>query len=296
MAGDWIKIEKSTLRKPEVLRISEMLSIDVDHAFGLCVRFWCWCDDHLTDGNAHSVTKVTLDTLLNRSGFSEALIEVGWLQSRNGSIVVPNFDRHLSQTAKNRSLTSQRVASHKKRKGNAASVSTALPIEEKRRVDNTEDSSGVCSEPPQTAASEPAAANQTEPPIMVFPCVGKGPTEWPLTASKLAEYGETYPGVDALAECRKALQWCRENPSKRKTFGGVGKFLNAWLSREQDRGRTNITGGVSRGGGSTPPGTREQQRETSQLDTIAGWLADQGVQSGEIREGDGVPDRTETHG
>lgn len=137
MAGDWIKVEKSTLRKPEVLRIAELLGVDIDHAFGMCVRFWCWCDDHLTDGNARSVTKVTLDTLLNRSGFSEALIEVGWLQSRNGSIVVPNFDRHLSQTAKNRSLTSQRVASHKKRKGNAASVTNALPREEKRREENT---------------------------------------------------------------------------------------------------------------------------------------------------------------
>lgn len=133
MAGDWIKVEKVTIRKPEVMRIGELLGIHPDEAFGLCFRFWSWCDDHLTDGNARSVTEVTLDTLVNRSGFSKALLEVGWLQARNGSLVVPNFDRHLSQTAKNRSLTSQRVAKHKQRKGNAPIVTEALPKEEKRR-------------------------------------------------------------------------------------------------------------------------------------------------------------------
>lgn len=135
MAGDWIKVEKVTIRKPEVMRIGEILGIHPDEAFGLCFRFWSWCDDHLTDGNARSVTEVTLDTLVNRSGFSKALLEVGWLHARNGSLVVPNFDRHLSQTAKNRSLTSQRVANHKKRKGNAPCVTNALPKEEKRRED-----------------------------------------------------------------------------------------------------------------------------------------------------------------
>lgn len=133
MAGDWIKIEKATPRKPEVLSIAETLGINPDEAFGLCFRFWSWCDDHLTEGNARSVTKTSLDALLNRSGFSDALLKAGWLQARTGSLVIPNFDRHISQTAKKRALTSQRVAAHKAKKGNAESVTEALPKEEKRR-------------------------------------------------------------------------------------------------------------------------------------------------------------------
>lgn len=82
--------------------------------------------------------------------------------------------------------------------------------------------------------SEPEPA---EPPIMVFPCVGKGPTEWPLRSDKLAEYGEAYPGVDVLGEARKALQWLRDNPSRQKTFSGMSKFLNAWMSRAQNGSR-----------------------------------------------------------
>lgn len=158
MAGDWIKIEKVTIRKPEILRLGEILGITPEQAFGLCFHFWAWCDDHLTDGNARSVTEVTLDTLVNRSGFSKALLDVGWLKARNGSLVVPNFDRHLSQTAKNRSLTSQRVANHKKRKGNAPIVSDALPREEKRREE-------INTHPPESTPSD-VGAHRFVPPTL----------------------------------------------------------------------------------------------------------------------------------
>jgi hypothetical protein len=39
MAGDWIKVEKATPAKPEVLSISEILGVHPVHAFGLCVKF-----------------------------------------------------------------------------------------------------------------------------------------------------------------------------------------------------------------------------------------------------------------
>lgn len=83
-----------------------------------------------------------------------------------------------------------------------------------------------CSEPPLATA---------EPPILSFPVVGdKQVKEWHLTASKLAEYRESFPGVDPLAECRKARQWCIDHPTKRKTFGGMPGFLSRWLTKAQD--------------------------------------------------------------
>jgi hypothetical protein len=30
--------------------------------------------------------------------------------------------------------------------------------------------------------------------------------------------------------------WCVANPSKRKTPGGIHRFVQSWLSREQNRG------------------------------------------------------------
>ncbi len=54
------------------------------------------------------------------------------------------------------------------------------------------------------------------------------------------EYAETYPGIDAAAECRKARQWCIDNPAKRKTAKGMTAFLNRWMQKAQnDSARTN---------------------------------------------------------
>ena len=116
MAADWIKVEKSTPRKPEVLRIAELLDIHPDHAFGLCVRFWFWCDDQMKTCHAQSVTIVTLDYTVGHTGFAKALLEVGWLLVRNGSLEIPNFDRHLSESAKKRADSLRRK--HKQRDGN----------------------------------------------------------------------------------------------------------------------------------------------------------------------------------
>ena len=136
MAGDWIKVEKATLEKPEVLAISEMLGIHPVHAFGLCVKFWMWCDDQLSNGNAKSVTKVTLDYVIGHDGMTDALLKVDWLRDRSGSLEVPHFDRHLSEGAKNRALTKERVRKSKG-KSNAKDVTkvTQRALPEKRRED-----------------------------------------------------------------------------------------------------------------------------------------------------------------
>lgn len=131
MAGDWLKVEKATPRKPEVLRIAVALGVRPDEAFGLCFRFWSWCDDQLIEGNAAGVSGELVDALVERSGFASALIDVGWLQVRSGSLVIPHFDRHLSESAKKRALTAKRVAKHSTKKTNADNVSGALA--EKRR-------------------------------------------------------------------------------------------------------------------------------------------------------------------
>lgn len=91
--------------------------------------------------------------------------------------------------------------------------------------------------PSEEGCSEPFSGSEQSPCfVMVFPCVGKGPNSWGLSESKLAEYRETFPGVDVLSECRKALQWCVDNPSRRKTARGMPAFLNRWLERAQNSG------------------------------------------------------------
>ena len=148
----WIKFETSTSEKPEVWAIAQVLGIDADAVVGKLLRIWTWFDTQTVSGNAPSVTKALLDSKVCVSGFCQAMISVGWMIEEDGVICLPNFDRHNGKTAKNRALTSKRVAEHKasnakvtKRvtknfeKGNAPSVTSALPREEKRREENNKE-------------------------------------------------------------------------------------------------------------------------------------------------------------
>jgi hypothetical protein len=67
-----------------------------------------------------------------------------------------------------------------------------------------------------------------EPPLLVFPCRGE-PSNWGLTAEQVEKWKQLYPGLDVLAECRKALAWVEANGSK--TAGGMTRFLVKWLNR-----------------------------------------------------------------
>jgi hypothetical protein len=136
MAGDWIKVESVTPNKPEVFKIADLCDIEPEHAFGSLLCIWIWADQHTEDGNAVSVTRRLVDRTAGVTGFADAMEKVGWLVIHPDGACFPNFDRHNGKTAKNRALTAKRVANHKLKSNdnsNGASVSSALPREEKRR-------------------------------------------------------------------------------------------------------------------------------------------------------------------
>ncbi len=47
---------------------------------------------------------------------------------------------------------------------------------------------------------------------------------------------ELYPAVNVMQELRKMSGWCTDNPTRRKTKSGIRRFINNWLSKEQDKG------------------------------------------------------------
>lgn len=136
MAGDWMKIELELPDKPEVHAIAGILNIDSDSVVGKLVRVWQWFNKHTTDGNAHGVTFSLPDRISGVSGFGEAMQFVGWLEQHDKTLHMPKFERHTSESAKQRALTARRVNKHKVKsndEGNDAGVTLALPREEKRR-------------------------------------------------------------------------------------------------------------------------------------------------------------------
>ena len=53
---------------------------------------------------------------------------------------------------------------------------------------------------------------------------------------EVREWSELYPIVDVTQELRSMKGWLDSNPSKRKTKAGIKRFINAWLSKKQDKG------------------------------------------------------------
>ena len=65
-----------------------------------------------------------------------------------------------------------------------------------------------------------------------------------ITQADVDKWAGLYPAVDILSELRKMAGWCDANPSRRKTKSGIQRFINGWLSKEQDKGGTrNGNGG-----------------------------------------------------
>ncbi|MBC7077975.1 MAG: hypothetical protein H5T92_06695 [Synergistales bacterium] len=122
MAGDWIKWCKGLHRKKEVIGIAARLGITPVHAAGLCMVFWEWLDDNISEkeidesGNAHlnlgALEPAFIDRLVGADGFAAALAAEGWLNIRFGSLTVPNFTRH-NQTGKIRALNAERVSRYR---------------------------------------------------------------------------------------------------------------------------------------------------------------------------------------
>jgi len=55
-----------------------------------------------------------------------------------------------------------------------------------------------------------------------------------ITKDELAIYAEAYPAIDPLAEIKRAKAWLIANPKNKKTSSGIKRFINTWLSKEQN--------------------------------------------------------------
>lgn len=58
-----------------------------------------------------------------------------------------------------------------------------------------------------------------------------------VTASYCMKLSELYPSCDVIQELRNMAGWLISNPRRRKTASGIKRFINAWLSREQNSPR-----------------------------------------------------------
>lgn len=88
-------------------------------------------------------------------------------------------------------------------------------------IEDTEDS---CAEPETVSA----------PPIISIILNDK--SLFDVSPEDYNRWCELYPAVNVMQELRKMSSWSTDNPKRRKTKSGIRRFINAWLSKEQDKG------------------------------------------------------------
>lgn len=77
---------------------------------------------------------------------------------------------------------------------------------------------------------EPAS----EPPVIALMLNDK--SEHYVYPKDVEYWSELYPAVDVVQELRAMKGWINSNPRKRKTKRGINRFINGWLSKEQNKG------------------------------------------------------------
>ena len=97
-------------------------------------------------------------------------------------------------------------------------------IEKEVEIDNNIPPTEVCGVLPSSP-----------PPAAVLPLVDG--TDFEISVETVAELSCLYPAVDVAQQLRSMRGWLLANPKNRKTKAGIMRFVNSWLSREQNSAR-----------------------------------------------------------
>ena len=125
--------------------------------------------------------------------------------------ILPNVDIR----AKNVNILSENADIPKQSKVEESRV-------EKSRVEKRK--GDACAKP--QAASTPAAVS----------LILNDGSLYDVSERDVEQWSKLYPNVDVLQQLRNMAGWCDGNPTKRKTRGGVRRFITSWLAREQNKG------------------------------------------------------------
>lgn len=153
----WIKIRVRIHEDPAVIRMAIALDKSENEIVGALVKLWAWATDNLVDGNASSVTESWLDRYTGVTGVTKVLCEVGWLVKESNGYSFPNWERHLSNGAKERGEVAKRVRKH--RAGNASVTGGALQVRYQQTEEQKEEDIKTNRQAPPPTNDPPPATN-----------------------------------------------------------------------------------------------------------------------------------------
>ena len=127
--------------------------------------------------------------------------------------------------------------------------------EPRTQVRKGKERKGQDSEGKDIFCSEPLTSSAPEVPALIL----NDNSEWRPSRDDLDGWQRLYVGVDVIRELARMREWCKSNPTKRKTKTGIRRFVQTWLDREQNR--PNKYGA----------GTAQKDKFTQRMEDMQNW-------------------------
>ena len=105
------------------------------------------------------------------------------------------------------------------------------------------------------SCSEPLTSSAPEVPALIL----NDNSEWIPSKDDLEGWQQLYTGVDVIKELARMREWCKSNPTRRKTRKGIRRFVQTWLDRQQNQ--SNKYGA----------GTAQKDKFTQRMEDMQNW-------------------------
>lgn len=92
-------------------------------------------------------------------------------------------------------------------------------------------------------------------------------SEYPIFQQQISEWSALFPAVHVGQQLRNMKAWLLANPTRRKTKGGIMRFVVSWLTKEQNNPNPSSGGNTGRVSEAKAGGPRTQ-RNRAALDSV----------------------------
>lgn len=104
----WIKMRENLKAESEVFGICNITGLEANAVLGSLFMVWSWADGRTEDGFIDHVRKEQVDKVAEFDGFAAAMESVGWIVFTETGVQFPNFEAHMSESAKKRDSETKR--------------------------------------------------------------------------------------------------------------------------------------------------------------------------------------------
>lgn len=242
----WVKISTNLFNDEKIMIIQSMKQ--GDEMVLIWIRLLCLAGKSNSGGYLmiSEETPYTVNMLCSVLSKSKKTVEaalelfrqLNMIDTIDGRIYILNWEKHqnmekmekIREQSKNRMRTlreQQRNKSVTESECYATDIDIDIELdkekEKNKRKRNTLSDSG----------------NPSEPVLIFLPLNDK--SEYPIFQTDADAWKELYPSVDIQQQLRNMRGWLDANPTRRKTKQGIKRFINAWLSKEQNRSKSQNT-------------------------------------------------------